>query len=133
MKYQICHSNIWPDHHLLQKNPWEGRAYLETLHDLPGRLSDASSFSSERICSCQGGGFLQPSNYLNALPSIKKYVVGSGEKRQPLFLQSWLFSPRKKLYGMSHRETLLSLWLLCASHLRILVDVKVNERNLMKI
>lgn len=84
MKYQICHSNIWPDHHLLQKNPWEGRAYLETLHDLPGRLSDASSFSSERICSCQGGGFLQPSNYLNALPSIKKISCWKWGKKAAL-------------------------------------------------
>lgn len=58
-----------------EKNPWEGRAYLETLHDLPGGFSDASSFSSERICSCQGGGFLQPSNYLNALPSIKNMLL----------------------------------------------------------
>lgn len=29
MKYQICHSNIWLYHLLLQKNPWEGKTYLE--------------------------------------------------------------------------------------------------------
>lgn len=113
-----------------RKNPWEGRAYLETLHDLPGRLSDASSFSSERICSCQGGGFLQPSNYLNALPSLKKIMLlAVGEKGSPCSFNPGSFHHERN-FMERHVEKLCCL---CASHLRVLVDVKAAERNLMKI
>lgn len=76
-----------------EKNPWEGRAYLETLRDLPGRFSDAASFSSESICSCQGGGFLQPSNSLTASPSRENTLLVVWKKAQsffnPGFFQHW--------------------------------------------
>lgn len=112
-----------------EKNPWEGRAYLETLHDSPGRFSDASSFSSESICSCQGGGFLQPSNYLNALPSRKNTLLVLWKKKQLFFLRSRFLSPLKKLYRASRKGILLLLWSVWDSCLGVLEGVESAERS----
>lgn len=91
MKYQICHSNIWPDHHLLPEKIhgrgeliWKLCRIYQADFLMPHLSHEKELVSAKEVDA-------------NSLLTIKKTYVVSDMKRAAL-LVSRLHSPLKKYY-----------------------------------